>query len=261
MRSGVMLQMASFKPVDPPETARLLLGILEESGGIYVPEIIGDETKYRPGQPQQGTQHWTRDGGLGVLLLQRKQPCEVAIILNLNEQQFLSLMPHSLFVSIDISHFITAQRLDELLHIGNRMYDVLSPCYGFIELPWMPDLAVTFMPERGLPGWGWATWLGPEYERLVQFPQAVRIRMQSMPDSGRLILLPYPADPRSPDPSCLCAHEHVMQHVDPLVFQPPPAPIIVASRDPVERQMQRIERLSRPVVKEGVRLPQFRFRN
>ncbi len=104
------------------------------------------------------------------------------------------------------------------------MYEFLSPYYGFIRLPWMPSLFGVPMPDRGLPGWGWATWLGPEYDEIIEITPSELVGVRLMPDGGRLILLPYPEYPASdaPDSRCLQAYRWVPERIDPQAFHARP---------------------------------------
>ncbi len=209
--------MTSKKPLEVKNVHRFL-EILEKANGIYVPEVIGDRERYKPGDLGQAERKLMRQGPFVGLLLKRKTPIELNIVLTLVQEEFVTRVPHNIFVSIDGHYFDSSERLRELVNLGNSLYEYFSPSYGFITLPWMPALAVA-QPSRGLTGWGWATWLGPEYEPIIRLPVLTDVAVNSTLDGGRLFLLPYPKDATTPDPRCLRAYEEIRRHVDPRVFQ------------------------------------------
>ena len=51
--SAVILDMVSYRHIECLEEASRFLGILEHAGGIYVPEVIGDKERYKPGDTRQ----------------------------------------------------------------------------------------------------------------------------------------------------------------------------------------------------------------
>lgn len=64
----------------------------------------------------------------------------------------------------------------------------------------MPKLRSVLFPEAGIPGLGWATWLGSEYKG-VETPDVVIQR----------------------------ARDRLLEHIDPLVFQPEPSDLFAPS--------------------------------
>lgn len=261
-RSGVIFSMISFRPLEIPADPRRLLNLLVEAGGVYAPEIIGDHERYRHGDVPQLERNWIEEGSFAGFLFKRKRPIEVNIVLTFVSEDLRRQGPHDIFVSIDGAYFDSMKRLAELVDLGNTVYDLLLPCYGFIELPWMPTLKASTIPDRGFPGWGWATWLGPEYDTIIRFPPLVDVNVNSTSDGGRLIQLPYPESFAAPDPQCMEAHAEICHYIDDRVFQ---TPITGDSVDPHSMSLSSDERTNgatgQDVPKREVLLPKFRFRD
>jgi hypothetical protein len=263
----VRLVMATYKPLAAQAHAFDLLSVFEQAGGIYLPEYVGCKWRYGPHQWQRIAKHWTA----GELRLTRRRPVEVEV--------HVVIWPPGcqltlLGVSIDTTYFDPPSRLDEVIGLGNALYGLLLPYAGYVELPWMPRMKAIAQPQWGLPGWGWASWLGPEYEPIIELPAIDGVSVHAMADGGRLFVLPFPRDTRVPDAACIGAHEAVLAHADPLAFQPvypelpelPPIEMIggvpEASRA-AEAFIQQIlpEIVRRSHSKTGVRIPRFRFQD
>lgn len=212
----VTLAMSTFKPIRTPENASRFLEILGEVGGIYVPEFVGEASRYEPGRFQPLQSAWVEKRGLQ---LRRRHPLEVEIIIGVTPERQRGVVPNNLLVSIDARHFTSVDRLRELVVLGKKIYNFLSPCYGFVQLPWLPELAAVFRPDLGLPGWGWVTWLGPEYDELVRLAPVDGLDTESMPDGGRLFVCGWPNDASVLDEYCRQTHENVVRRLDPDLLQ------------------------------------------
>lgn len=242
----VTLSMAGYKPLWEPEHGRAFLEILQRAGQVYVPEIgEGPRTKYRPIDPDTLVRAWSRETSI---VFRRRRPFEVDTYVTIDLRDREEGVPPRSWATTDFStyvdaaYFSTPAQLDELLGLGSALYDFFSPYYGFIVLPWMRKLASVIFPDQGIPGLGWATWLGPEYDDLVQFPPLEGVSVQPMANGGRLIVLPRPRRVEEPDEAVQRALDSLLSHIDPLVFQ--------AERpDPFA-----------PMPKRAVRVPKFRFK-
>lgn len=254
--------MATFKSIEAPENASRFLEILEGAGGIYVPEFVGETTRYVPGQFQHVKSIWTKEFGVE---LARRIPLEVTIIVGVSPGRLRRAIPNSLLATVDVVHFNSPDRLRELVALGKKIYDFFSPCYGFVELPWLPSLGAVFRPDLGLPGWGWATWLGPEYDDLVKLSSVEGLLTESMPDGGRLIVCGWPSDVSIPDAFCRQTYENVVRQLDPELFQPQAASVHHITRSGSTQDLftdviNHVLKAQHPETRRP-NLPKFRYRD
>lgn len=256
----VTLAMVTFKPIGSPDHARRFLGVLERAGGIYIPDFLGDDrTSYAQHNLRQLDSAWA--SGVPVSL-GRENPVVVTLTQVVQRGDTKTNPPSYCHLTVDMSHFATKGELEELLGLGNDLYDFFSPCYGFVRLSWMPELQATALPVRGLPGWGWATWLGPEYDDLVRLRPSHDLAVQPMPDGGRLFLLPYPEQPAVADSHCLEAHRRVILDIDHRLFQQRVQESLAAPEGRLAGELGELSRERRTSGGEaaGVLVPRFRFR-
>jgi hypothetical protein len=234
--------MTGYKPVGSVEHGRRFLNILHEAGGVYVPEYVG-RTRYTTDTLEKPLRSWTKQA---LLTLRRRRPRHVDVIVTVDMER--AAWPNQpaptrpwastdISITVESSHFQSEAHLNEFVALGDQLYDFLSPYHGFVMLQWMPGLFGVPMPDAGLPGWGWTTWLGPEYDGLVNITPSSLITVRMMPDGGRVIQLPYPTDAsaQQPDPVCLEAYRHVLQQIDPTLFQSRPRPDLSAVRQRATR--------------------------
>jgi hypothetical protein len=223
------VDFVSFKYLGSDETARKLAAALEHAGGIFVPEIIDDMVPYTPEQLRRS---WRRRP---VHLLRRRQPSAVEIVVLSDPDRLVRttigrsasqrglhdvpVLPSHLSVVVDETHLSSVNHIEELIRLGEHIYELASPCYGFLTLPWLPRLHDVASPERGLPGWGWATWLGPEYDEILPIPANRAIEVTRKPDGGRLIRLPFPNDLARGDPASLLVYRQLVENLNSRVFQ------------------------------------------
>lgn len=222
MESRVLLDMTSFRPLTACEDARPFFEILENSGGIYVPEFIEQRRKarYQPGNYEWLADFWGPTG----FRLERKQPVHVTTLLTIVPEVAREAgSTNDLAMWIPASCLASSDSLAKLVSLGERLYDFFCPTYGFIALPWLAVRGAGMQPQWGLPGFDWATWLGPEYGDLVSIPVTEDLIVKRMADEGRLFLCGSPRNATEEDASVVRAYEHVLRHVDPNVIQAPRA--------------------------------------
>jgi hypothetical protein len=268
---SVILEMATFKNVSAREDAEAFLQILESAGGVFVPEKINDKSACDPVGFDTFLQGWVRGS---LLSLERRQPYEVSIVFTNPEKVFEEMFrvppdkfglrgvagARHFFLAVDAEYFNPSERVNELLEIGNQMYELLSPCCGFLSLPWMPRPKGSALPERGLPGWGWATWLGPEYKEFLALPSLEDVRVRVLRDGGRLICLPLPAEPDRPDPICLAAYWRLVRHIDPRLLQPDAREALAEAARAADRASLLEGPMGFLAQTRDALVPQFRFR-
>jgi hypothetical protein len=183
------------------------------------------------------------------------------ISLDLADDETVKVLPSHLFMTLDNAFFGARGFLSETVQFASQVYRLLSPCYGFITLAWMPPLGVVTQPSRGLPGWGWATWLGPEYNELVPLKSSTGLTVEEMPDGGRLYICARPDDVGKPDARTLAVYARVANSIEPDLFQPAMPEVQTVSLNdtpqaivaPILQGAQLGER------NKPVRIPKFRF--
>lgn len=221
-RTLVTLDMVTFQPLAQRQKAESFFKIMDEADGNFSPEIVEGivngklrRIKHRIGDYELVREIWQPTG---FSLLRRKRIEYTGSLTLWPDKVRATVPPNSLILWIPASGFDSGG-LKDLVGLGNRLYDFFAPCYGFIRLPWLPKLHVVWDPRRGIPGWGWVSWLGPEYADLVAVPVAEGISVEQMPDGGRVLICGWPKTVQNVDSEVLSANEHVLRHVDRQVLQ------------------------------------------
>jgi hypothetical protein len=260
------LSLVTFKPIDSAGVGLEFFRTLETANAVFTPEAIdaeGMRSATYPLSDSQKARFWERSN----LAMKREAPFRSYAILSIAKDDLRKAGGSFFSLHTDISYFSPSTKLGEAVDLGNGLYKVLEPCYGYIHLPWMPGLTGVAYPTKGLPGWGWATWLGPEYGELVRVPMIEGLTTVSMFDNGRLFLLPRPDDVRVPNAKCISIHSKIVQSLPSEIFQPffPSEPFDLSQSGGSEQAESRrlVSEISK-TIREGrrtVRLPTFRFRN
>ncbi len=264
MHSDVVLDMTSFRPLTDRGNAKSFFEILEAGDELFVPEYVKKDRrlKYQRGHFERLANIWEPVG----FVLERSRPQRVTTIVSiLPEATREAGSPNGFMLSIPASSFVSPHLLDKLLRLGDELYGFFSPIYGFIRLPWLSKIGAAAQPQWGLPGFGWATWLGPEYNDLIEVPLLSELTITRKPDGGRLLLCGRPENVAEEDASVMRAFEHVLRHVDPSVIQPPrPSEfrklVGIEEAKRIERYDVSTEAAKRVGASEWiVRMPKFRY--
>jgi hypothetical protein len=193
----VALDLVTFRPIEHPANAAHFFRVLESRGGVFVPQFIElrrNRRTHRLPYQKGNSETWSRCWAVGGFTLRREAPTDVLASLAIWPDRAKNPAANSFVMYLPVEHFSTSRVLSELVELGNDLCEVLSPCYGSITLPSLPKLRVVRDPDRGLPGLGWATWLGPEYEEIVNLQPTNGIEVKRLSGGERLILCAWPQE-------------------------------------------------------------------
>jgi len=259
---NAVLSMLTFRDLSAPSDRARFFTIVDATS-LFRPNLIEDErgrrTQYR-GTVDQQTAVWNHGAQLTLV---REDRAEVRVFINVADEVMRKLTGSLLYLTAEPSLFQETTRLLELVELGKQLYSLLQPCYGFVSLPGFPPLFGTALPMRGLPGWGWATWLGPEYRELVRLSPRHGVSVTHLRDGGKLYLLPLPSDVRRLDPAGTAAYNYILENVDPQLFQMHPPDLVPETDDALQRELVgRYIAVDIARRKAGiVKVPKFRFRD
>ena len=257
----VSFHLVSFRLIWTREYAEKFLSVIKTTTGIFVPDRMergGSEKEFSVSAPSALFRAWK---GRGVVQLSRSRPYKVLLSMDLADDTTVEVLPNHLFATVDTAYFGSGESLSEMVQFGSQLYRLFSPCYCFITLPWMPSLGAVTRPFSGLPGWGWATWLGPEYNELVVLESSGGLFVEDMPDGGKLYLCAWPKDVSRPDAQILAAYTQVVNSIEPDLFQPAmPEVHTVSLKDTPRAIVDPIIRPENPTERtKPARTPKFRF--
>jgi hypothetical protein len=219
----VSFNLVTFKPLDVDAIAEPFVRALLDAGDIYVPERYEAprrrQPRFEPEKLKPWSQFWSGDSMNRVFLGRRRRQAEMTVVFGIAGKTPTPL-PSNLSIYVDASYYDPPGRILSFVGLGTKFYDLLSPYYAHLQIPHMPIVGPTGIPDLGFPGFGWATWLGPEYEPLIQIPPADTVSIVELADGGRLVTLCLPERISLPDVRCLQGHHHVMSHAAEDILQP-----------------------------------------
>ena len=212
------LDMIGFKPIDTPEFRERFLSVLDRFEDVFSPETVEygrrriRKVPYREFKLLAGKEGWA----LGITF-HRTHPLKITGFVDVVPREASHDTPNriGLYMRSRAAHH---GHLARLVDFGSALYELMSACCGFITLPWLDNVRGVD-PLQGLPGLGWATWLGPEYAQFVPPPSGAGLHVENLPDGGLFIHCGFPDDIMHPDPRVVNAYELLLSQVDSRLLQ------------------------------------------